>query len=90
MPKVTNTRKQQAQELYDRLARGPALDLMFFSTRVIADDSVPELTKAQKAAVETYILAQYQLWARSWILGAVTKAVPELRKARADKAFGTA
>lgn len=67
MPKVFNTRKQRADQLLNRVIKGPA-----FSESPIAGEDFT----AKEA--ET----QYRRWAASWIVEELRDLIPELRKGK--------
>ena len=64
MPKITNTRKQRAAQLLERITRGPSFYMPFDGSPLTAE----EVTRV------------YRGWAQSWILKDLTDLVPELRK----------
>jgi hypothetical protein len=66
MPKISGTRKELAKELQDRLTRGPS-----FSVSPSSSDPAYSPEEAAK---------QYKLWSESWILGPLSKLIPELKK----------
>ena len=72
MPKVTNTRKQRANELVDRLKKGPATDLTFFYS--------VELTPAQKELIRKHFKEGYKFWSQTWILEQIKLLIPELKE----------
>ena len=68
MPRVTNTKKQRATQLLERLARGPAMRSVIGP---LSDTAVAEAAQAS-----------YQLWVKTWVLPEVRELVPELRNSK--------
>lgn len=64
MPKISNTRKQRAHVLLDRLRNGPALSAPVDGSAL----SVADATRA------------YRRWSETWVLDELADLVPELRE----------
>lgn len=69
MPKVSDTRKDKAEKLLERLERGPS----FYGVPMLDSPLTPE--EAER---------QYRRWVESWILDDLTRLVPELKNHRKD------
>lgn len=69
MPKVTNTRRERAAKLLERLQRGPHFV-----------DPIPDEPLTADLASRAY-----RCWAQSWILDDLQDLVPELRQLAATK-----
>jgi len=76
MPKVYNTRKQRARELYERLRRGPSL------SPHAGRGTYTGLTVAEAER-------QVRGWLGSWITYEVIDLVPELKHLRGKNAKDT-
>lgn len=70
MPKIANTRKQRANELLDRLRRGPSFSDTF---RTLDGPFTTDMASAQ-----------FRNWSRSWIIDELIELVPELKKQKED------
>ena len=64
MPKVTNTRKQRAATLLERISHGPAFSMPFDGSPL----TVEEVNRA------------YRSWSQTWVLPDLLDLVSELRK----------
>jgi hypothetical protein len=74
MPKTSSTRKQRAQELLERIERGPA-----YFVDDITRQSIPTKVADLQAKYS------YQMWVRNWILDDLMALVPELSKIEKEK-----
>lgn len=68
MPKVGNTKKQKAEELYNRIIRGVSFSESY--------DGKPFTTEEAKR--------QYTLWVNSWIREDLINLIPELKHLKSD------
>jgi len=69
MPKITNTKKQRAEELFKRLKRGPQM------VPLICE----ELPKTEKE-MEQFFKENYNIWIETWILPEIKNLIPQLKK----------
>lgn len=72
--KIYGTRKQIAQELWPRLAKGPELSLM---TTDIPFETLNKLTAADVEAIENWARGAVRRWLATWIAPEVSKLVPK-------------
>ena len=68
MPKVTGTRKQEANTLLKRLAEGPSLSAPFTGVDDMTNDEIVD-----------HFSFSVRLWLDTWITPTVERLVPELR-----------